>query len=326
MSGAVTVDDVIKVHLQVFKDCRDNLKNNLNKGSNYQSLIKKKQDIYDNNKCFHIHYNPEVHQPHPAHPTHTGHPGHPGHPGHHNNQHSQYHNSAPKSHNTQHNKPNRLYIITSDFTEDSKVKKQFIGYMNKLTENNKTTIYDKIKELLTGITDKNLLDTVYETVWDFIGKSSDPLYINVLNFFSKDMTTAYIDNYVENKIWYPPQYAFENNLLVADTESDQVMYDMYCNYVKWKKSTTNTNKAIFMLTSSQPAADLQKLLQDLYALFELAVSETKFHLVHFALEQLQLFPDKNNKTFNEIANKLRDISMEKLDSSSKFLILDILEL
>lgn len=287
--------DIIKIDLQVFKD-RKEIKTE-NKAA---ALMKKKQEILCSN-CFHVTY--DHHHTH----THT---------------HKTYNNNASAATTRQ----NRLYIITSDFTEDSKVKKQFVGYMNKLTENNKASLYQKIKELLATIENPICLQSIYDTVWDFIGKSPDKLYIYVLKMFDNDMTTKYIEKYIDCKSWYPPHYAFENNLLSADTESDQATYDMYCDYVKWKNTTTNHNKAILQL-AKESGDMLTRLIQDMYALFEAsieALTPPNAHLAHFALEQIQLFV--KDKSYNEVVNKLRYIDMDKLDSSSKFLILDILEL
>jgi hypothetical protein len=329
MSSDVAAADsnIIKIDLQVFKDLKDkeNLKHIMN---NKATLMKKKQEIQSSN-CFHISYNPEHHYTNTN--THTNQHIHT-HQNHHQN-HNQ-HQHTQNSHKT-HNAPlrqNRLYVITSDFTEDTKIKKQFIGYMNKLTENNKASLYEKIETLLASIKNHILLQSAYDTVWDFLGKVPDKLYIYVLKMFENSMTTKYIDNYVDSKVWYPPHYAFENNLLGANMEADQSAYDMYCDYVKWKKTTSNHNKAVLLLINDSHNAlsyVISKLLLDLYSLFETSINATNplnSHLTHFALEQIQLFANKNNTSYNEVVNKLRYINMDKLDSSSKFLILDILQL
>jgi hypothetical protein len=318
-SGVATADsNIIKIDLQVFKDLKDkeNLKHIMN---NKAVLMKKKQEIQSSN-CFHISYNAEHHYTN----THQQHP--------HQHQHQHQHQQNLHKNNNTPQRQNRLYVITSDFTEDTKIKKQFIGYMNKLTENNKSSLYEKIENLITSIKNCVLLKSVYDTVWDFLGKSPDKLYIYVLKIFENSMTTKYIETYVESKIWYPPHYAFENNLLSANMEADQGAYDMYCDYVKWKKTTLNHNKAIILLINDSHYALSyvpSKILLDLYSLFETSMNATdplNSHLVHFALEQIQLFANKNETSYNEVVNKLRYIDMDKLDSSSKFLILDILQL
>ena len=65
----------------------------------------------------------------------------------------------------------------------------------------------------------------------------------VLDLFDKDYVVLNInkiwDNYLNNKEWNPPAYVYENNLLLLNDE-----YDMYCDYIKWKKNIHNMNKEI----------------------------------------------------------------------------------
>jgi hypothetical protein len=307
MSDSISADaDIIKIDMQTFKKCKDVLKD-INSNP---VLLKKKQDIYNNNNCFHITY-PDYNTAHGVH----GSAQHISH----------------KTNKVFTNNQNRLYIITSDFTEDGKIKKQIIGYLNKLTESNKESLYQKIKDVIDNVRDPKLLHALYESIWEFIKKSADQLYINILKYFDIHMTTEYIHNYVQNKDWYPPEYAFENNVICANTYNDQSTYDMYCNYVKWKNSITNYNKVIVIMLKDKVPIDvtrIEDLLHDLYKLFETCEQKDIQHLMHFALEQMQLllFSNKNNRTYNDIIHKLRGVNLEKFDSLSRFLILDILEL
>jgi hypothetical protein len=304
-------DEIIKIDTHVFKKGKEALKD-MNPN---QALLKKKQDIYSNNNCFHIAYNPE-HNAHNAHNAHT-HSSHGGH-----GPYTSHKNSKSSSNNQ-----NRLYIITSDFTEDEKVKKQIIGHLNKLTENNKASIYQKIKDIIDNTTDPKLLNLLYESVWEFIKKSADQLYVSVLKYFETSVTAEYIENYIQNKGWYPPQYAFENNVICANTENDQSTYDMYCDYVKWKNGIANHNKAVVMCVKDKMLVGtehVEQLSEDLYVLFEASVTKGTQHLTHFALEQIQMLVHVNKN--RDIVHKLREVNLEQLDSLSRFLILGILEL
>lgn len=276
------------------------------------SLYKKKQDIYNNNNCFHITFEKDNYSQ-----------------GHRQNYNAKSYSTVVQ-HNTQttnntQNIPstvsknqNRLYIITSDFTEDSKIKKQFMSHLNKLTENNRNSIYPKIKDLVTTISAIELQEAIYTMVWDFIKKTPHDIYISLLQFFDDKMTSNYIELYINAKQWYPPNYAFDNNLLTADNG----LYDMYCDYVKWKLYVTNTIKVICTLYK-QDTKLIDKLLDDIYHLFfEHMFQPITRHIVHFALEQIHNI-NKIHKN-KDIIDKLKIIDTKELESSSKFLIMDIL--
>jgi hypothetical protein len=288
--------DIIKIDLAVFKDIykqisKENIPNSLNK-KKLQLCEEFKQSFELINNLQNTTHNLNQH---------------------HNN-HSKHKNNfvtTPKTHT------NRLYIITSDFTEDSKIKKQFTGYLNKLTDSNKETVLPKIKQLLQN---KNIHHLVYDIVWDFIKKQSNNIYNDILQYFEEDMTETYVKEYIDNKQWYPPAYVFENNLL---TSNDQ-FYDMYCEYVKWKKTISNLNKTICIITNDDTYCD--RLLQDFLALIDNTKDElNQRHILHFALEQIQIIIQSSKLNKNKYIDKLKSIDINELESSCKFLILDILD-
>lgn len=301
--------DIVKINISVFK--KHYLSSN--KKTIPENLYNKKKEIYDNNTCFHSCHQKPFHnqsslQTKPIVPNGTAH-----------NSISNTNNTY--SHHTGHNKThthNRLYIITSDFTEDSKTKKQFMSYLNKLTETNMTSIHPKIKNLLDNITDKKLQADLYDIVWDFIKKSPNDVYLTILQFFEENITVNYIEKYIDGKLWYPPEYVFENNLLTAD----DALYDLYCDYVKWKNNVTNMIKVICNLDIKKHLQN--KLLTDLYDLFfKCLYDPTTKHLLHFALEQMQTVMKVHyNKN---IKDNLKNININELESSCKFLIMDILQ-
>jgi hypothetical protein len=214
---------------------------------------------------------------------------------------------------------NRLYIITSDFTEDTKIKKQFTSNLNKLTDTNKQSIYQKMKELIAAVKDRELQECLYSTVWDFIRKDAAELYVNVLKFFNPTMTIDYVKKHISEKEWYPPDYALQNNLHVSKNE----LYDSYCDYTKWKKGTLNIMRIVCNITDND---QLDKLSTDIYDLFfeHLYQQETK-HIVYCALEMLQIILKKRSSASKQIVASLRAISVEELDSSCRFLIMDIID-
>ena len=266
------VSDIIRYDLNVFKEKYNKIKNN----TSYimpDNLIKKKQDIYHNYKCFHMTYE-EYHE------------------------NKVYKSATIKPHQ------NRLYIITSDFTEDNQHKKKVIGYLNKLTEQNRETLYPKLKELLN--------DSMYSMVWDFIKKSPKQIYIDLLSSFDEKLTLSYFIEYVAQKSWYPPSYALDNNLLASNEE----FYDMYCDYVKWKNQTSNTLKAFCMIYNT----GFDQLVHDLYDLFYIADHR---HIIDFCLEQILLLKPYIHSD-HTVLHKLKKIDKE-VESSTKFLLKDIIE-
>lgn len=289
--------DIIQIDISIFK--KHYL--SFNKKHIPETLNKKKQDIYTNHNCFHITYE--------ANHTHTSNP----------NYSTQNNHKFPPQKFAPNNQiaKNRLYIITSDFTESTKIKKQFTSYLNKLTETNFEALYPKIKELLASIDDKTLITSMYSTVWDFIKKSPSELYVNILHFFEQALTQEYIEGYINDKQWYPPDYAFSQHLFTSNPE----MYDKYCEYVKWRSNEKNVIKTILNIGTT--AKYLDKLLSDLYDLFfdNLYNQHTK-HIVHFALEQIySILQSHSNKT---IKDNLKQVDTKTLESSSKFILMDIL--
>ena len=320
-------NDIIKIDLSIFK--KHYL--SFNKKLIPDSLLKKRQEIYNNHNCFHVSFDKDNYNQGQKHNNNSKSYNYTA-STHNNNTYNHYHAAhitprvLPNSPHQGTKNQNRLYIITSDFTEDTKIKKQFMSYLNKLTENNKTSIYPKIQELIATISDTTLNEATYATVWDFIKKSPSDIYVYLLQFFDEAMTSKYIEKYMHDKLWYPPEYAFENNLLTAD----EALYDMYCDYVKWKNYVSNNIKVICTLEPMNSDKQMvDKLLNDLYDLFfdNLYQSTTK-HIVNFALEQIHnIMKIRNNVGAvknKDIKYKLRGIDTNELESSSKFLIMDIL--
>ena len=82
--------------------------------------------------------------------------------------------------------------------------------------------------------------TVIEIIWEYIKLNENDLYSNILSFFDKDFSDNYIDSkwkkYIELCEWDPPKSFYDNNILLLNDE-----YDLYCDYVKWKKNVNNMN-------------------------------------------------------------------------------------
>ena len=126
----------------------------------------------------------------------------------------------------------RFHIIIPDFNEDSILKRKLTGLLNKLTPKNKAIIYDSINEIINANSSNK--DKIFDIIWDYIKSNDNDLYSNILAFFNdnylKEKINEKWNNYINNKEWNPPNKIYDNNILLLNDE-----YDLYCDYVKWKK-------------------------------------------------------------------------------------------
>jgi hypothetical protein len=213
---------------------------------------------------------------------------------------------------------NKFHIIIPDFTDNSLNKRKLVGLLNKLTEKNSDVIYDKIKSILEN-TEEHLL-----LIWSYVKTSNNNLYMNLLSFFDVSFLNESIDklwnNYVHNKEWMPPDYVFENNLLILDDK-----YELYCNYVKWKKEIFCLNNIWIKLSKN-----IDIVLNDIYE-FMITYMNKKYdkydkvhkYIIDILLEQISKILKLHNN--NIIVNNIKQLDITSFESSSKFLIYDILE-
>lgn len=217
----------------------------------------------------------------------------------------------------------KLYILPTDFTEKNKLKKSWIGILNKLTTNNKDNSYNKLKELLVSKNEIEI-EMLYDILWDFIKSSGNSLYFDVLIFFDPKHTLNYITNYINEKLWYPRDYFIDNNILASCNDN----YDIYCEYIKWKKNITNLNNSLCIIAPKYEinTDNFNILLQDLYNLIVKFVDKNKTHkhIIDFALEQIC---NISKYYYNiDIINNIRNLEYNSFDNYTKFIILNILEI
>lgn len=209
----------------------------------------------------------------------------------------------------------RFHIIIPDFTDDNMNKRQLTGYLNKLTDKNKAVIYEKIQDI---ITDENK-EALFQIIWSYIKTSDSNLYFNLIYLFNKDFMQVSVDRlwsqYIENEEWKPPSYILENNLLLLNDE-----YEMYCNYIKWKKEVSNLN-----MTWIKLKMNMDVLLNTIFdEMIRYINSGTIYkYIVDIYLEQIYkiLKVCKNP----DILRKIGELDINTFESSSKFLIMNILE-
>jgi hypothetical protein len=211
----------------------------------------------------------------------------------------------------------RFHIIIPDFTDKSLLKRKLIGLLNKITTKNKNTIYENIKEII----DSNNNDEIFEIIWEYLTLNENSLYTNILTFFNKSILDKNIDNkwnkYIELKEWDPPNTIYANNILLLNDE-----YDLYCDYIKWKKKINNVNN----LWIKFKYEDIDTLLKVLFDRTINILNDNKEykHIIDIFLDQL--FKILSITKTVEIINKIKDIDISKFNNSTKFLIYNILDL
>lgn len=212
---------------------------------------------------------------------------------------------------------NRFHIIIPDFTDKSMLKRKLVGLLNKITTKNKNTIYESIKEIIST-NDKN---SVFEIIWEYIKLNENSLYTNILTFFDENILRDNIDtkwkNYIELREWDPPKTIYDNNILLLNDE-----YDLYCDYIKWKKNINNLNKLWIKFKLNE----IHVLLDVLFKHTTYIIKENKEykHILDIFLEQLFNILSVTKTT--EIINKIKDIDISKFNNSTKFIIYNILDL
>jgi hypothetical protein len=329
MSGELLYD-IIKIEPSIFKDYY----NKLNKNELNPFLSKKKAEIYTS-ICFHTTYESYYHADKDDEQNGTRFNSHSynGNKYAYKHKYTSYKKPNPHTNRANHSlhdtnsihdsnchgsqSTHRLYILNTNFTEESKIKKQFTSYLNKLTNQNAELIYSKIEEIL-----KEPKQFLYDIVWDFIKKSPEELYIRILKFFDTQITDEKYEQYVVNKEWLPADDILNNNPL----KHDETKYDVYCDYVKWKKEITNINKA-WCLMFQETHGKHKCMIEDIYNVFDkYKESKNHKHVVDFSLEQIFIFFKYSKYKSNNIINKLKQFDKKIFESSTKFLVMNIIEM
>jgi hypothetical protein len=276
----------MKIDLSVFKQKYDNVKN----APSNEIITEKVNNLLKKYSCFNSIYDPKMIW-------------------------------EKKKYNKKENKQNknRFHIIIPDFTDNSILKRQLTGHLNKLSSKNKTVIYEKINEIIIS----NNTEEYFQLIWSYIKTDDNDLYFDILNFFEEEFLSKMInkmwDNYIENKEWYPSDYIITNNILLLNDE-----YDMYCNYVKWKKEINIINSTWIKLNKN-----MDLLLNDIldtmikYMNNKLQNEIVYKHVIDIFLEQIY----KITKHYNcpNVVKKVKDMDIKLFDNSSRFLIYNIIE-
>ena len=217
------------------------------------------------------------------------------------------------------NNKNRVHIIIPDFSDISNTKRALIGYLNKLTIKNKDVIYEKIKVII----DNNKTEEIFLIIWSYIkGTENDNnIYFKLLEYFDKVFLNNIInklwDNYINNKEWIPPKYIFDNNLLLLNNE-----YELYCDYIKWKKGVHNLN----IIWIKYKTNEISVLLNNIYDyMINECIGNPNIHKYIIDIFMEQILKILNNYKDNSIVEKIKQLDIKNFDSSTKFLIYNIIE-
>jgi hypothetical protein len=216
------------------------------------------------------------------------------------------------------NNKNRVHIIIPDFSDFSNTKRTLIGYLNKLTIKNKDVIQEKIKDIIHS----NNTEEVFLIIWSYIKatESDNNIYVKLLEYFDTDFLNCTIDklweSYKNNKEWLPPKYIFDNNLLLLNNE-----YELYCDYIKWKKGIHNLNT----LWIKYKKGDIPRLLNDIYEYMMNCINDPAIHkyIIDIFMEQILKILKNYNDT--SIIDKIKLLDIKTFESSTKFLIYNIIE-
>jgi hypothetical protein len=216
------------------------------------------------------------------------------------------------------NNKGKVHIIIPDFSDVSTTKRTLVGYLNKLTVKNKENIYEKIKEIINN----NMNEEVFLIIWSYIKVSinDNNIYIKLLDYFDNEFLNIIIDklwkSYINNKEWEPPKYIYDNNLLLQNNE-----YELYCDYIKWKKGIHNIN----IIWIKYKKDDISLLLNNIFDYMIECINNPTIHKYIIDIFMEQILRILNNHKDISIINKIKLLDIKKFDSSTKFLIYNIIE-
>lgn len=218
----------------------------------------------------------------------------------------------------------RPHIIYIDFSDDAKCKKEFISYLNKLTDVNKEIIYGKISHFITQISDeiKNIL---FDILINFIKTSNNKIYIEILYLFDdtyiENNITKYYENYLKTKEWLPEKILIEYKLVF-----EEQYYDTYCEYIKIKKNTLSMLRALCIILKKINKNHIineiiKSIINELTTDYYNATNYK--HIIELLLDEYTIVLDFMPN--QEYIDYIKNYDTTKLDNSTKFKISNIVD-
>jgi|UniRef100_A0A6C0LIK3 hypothetical protein len=217
----------------------------------------------------------------------------------------------------------RPHIIYVDFSDETKCKKEFISYLNKLTDLNKDIIYNKISVFISKINDE-IKTMLFDVLINFIKSSNNNIYIDVLYLFDDDYIktniTRFYNNYLNQCEWLPKEIKTEYKNIF-----DEENYDIYCEYVKIKKTTLSIIKALcLILKKLDEPAIIDKIINNIFNDLNEYIFKSEYkHLTELLLDELAILIE--NVPTEENINNINMINTDNLDNSTKFKINNIVD-
>ena len=220
-------------------------------------------------------------------------------------------------------KTNKLHIIPGNCTDVNKFKKDFTGMINKLTSQNKQIIFPKINGFITNIVENSEKQIIHDIISKFLRQSHDKVYTEILFCFDSVFIENNIKEYVKNQLWKPSENILNNDMKLSST--NEASYELYCQYVKWKKETLSYLIHIDNILSQLNKYDIiVPMMMDFMNLIKSVVARSdSTHILDFILEEINIF--KKNEVCKNLILYIKDVDILSLKSSSKFLIMNILE-
>lgn len=217
----------------------------------------------------------------------------------------------------------RPHIIYIDFSDDAKCKKEFISYLNKLTDVNKEIIYNKISTFISQV-NKDIFNSLFDVLINFIKSSNNIIYIDVLylfedNYINENITKFYI-NYIDKKEWLPLEILIEYKLIF-----DEDKYDTYCEYIKIKKKTLSMIKALCIILKKLSKLDIiDTIICNIFNDLNFYITQSNYkHIIELLLDELTIIIDYIPKQI--YINNISKIICDDLDNSTKFKISNIID-
>jgi hypothetical protein len=217
----------------------------------------------------------------------------------------------------------RPHIIYIDFSDDAKCKKEFISYLNKLTDVNKEVIYNKISTFISQV-NKDIFNSLFDVLINFIKSSNNIIYIDVLYLFEEnyitDNITKFYNNYIDKKEWLPEELLIEYKLIF-----DEDKYDTYCEYIKIKKKSLSMIKALCIILKKISKLDIiDIIINSIFKDLDFYLPQSNYkHIIELLLDELAIIIDFIPKQI--YINNISAIICNDLDNSTKFKISNIID-
>ena len=225
---------------------------------------------------------------------------------------------------TTNNNRTRPFVVLIDLNDEMKYKKEFTSYLNKLTDINKITIYNKIKEFIKTINETKL-NSLFDILINFIKISSNNIYIDVLYLFPENYIDYHINNYcfsyINNKEWFVLEEFLINNKILYNNDN----YDSYCKFVKFKKQTLSILKALLNINKKLNRPDFPISLNiDILKMIDTYIENNNYkHIIEFLLDEILVIYENNKDS--KIIDNLKKYNLDNMENSTKFKIMKILD-